>query len=179
MRVVGLDLAGSERNTTGFCIFEESGEKVVSTMLLHTDEEIVSGLKNACPDLIAVDAPLDFAGTDRECDIALRKYGVLPPTMHGMRTLAVRGTALAKKIRECQLEYVEVSVRASSKILGLNSKDDFVVQKRLMGLDLGGDITKRILSRDELDSVCAAVTGALHLLGESEVIANQVVIPRV
>ncbi len=179
MRVVGLDLAGVEKNATGFCFLEDSSGKTVTTSLVHNDGEILSGIDGVSPDIVAVDAPLDYAGVERVCDRSLRQYGVLPATMPGMRTLAGRGTLLAKKIRDAGFDCIEVSVRASSRILGIDGREDFTVQKRLLGLDLGGDISSRILTRDELDAVCCALTGYLYVMGDTETIEGQVVLPRV
>jgi predicted nuclease with RNAse H fold len=177
MRVVGLDLAGLPGNNTGVCTLEDGDERMVSASVVRSDEEIIEHILSCAPELVSVDAPLNYTGVERECDIFLRKFGQIPPSVRGMRVLADRGRILASRIAGSRIKCVEVCVRASANILGLSSKDDFTVQKRLLGLGLCGDISDRILSRDELDSIVAAVTGLLHLKGDTELLGGQVVLP--
>jgi predicted nuclease with RNAse H fold len=183
MRVVGLDLAGSPKNETGFCLLADSGgKKAVATRLLHSNEEILSELKASRPDLVAVDAPLIYHGERRGCDELLREYGALPVTLRGMETLAQRGKALAAELDDYGFAYIEVYAKASAKILGVYHKDDFPMQKAVMGLDLQGELNSRILTRDELDAVVAAVTGYLHLMGQTRTVGDSsgmVVLPKV
>jgi predicted nuclease with RNAse H fold len=164
MRVAGIDLAGNPRNDSGLCILDaEADGKVVSTRILHTDGEIIDLLLESKPVLTAVDAPLVYEGHNRECDSCLREYGALPVTLRGMEMLAVRGAGLARKFVENNIKYIEVFSTATAKILGFYSKDDFKLQKNMLALGLDGDINTRILSRDELDAILAAITGYLHL----------------
>ncbi|MFH1055908.1 MAG: hypothetical protein V1744_07455 [Candidatus Altiarchaeota archaeon] len=179
MRVVGLDLAGVPKNDTGYCLLED---KRVTTRLLHSDDGIISELKSAKPDLVAVDAPLVYDGSRRKCDELLREYGALPVTLRGMETLAVRGRALAGMLDAQGMKYVEVYATASAKILGVYSKDDFTMQKSMTALDLQGDVNTKILVRDELDAIMAAVTGYLHLVGGTRAVGDEsgtIVVPNV
>jgi predicted nuclease with RNAse H fold len=182
MRVLGVDLAGCERNPTGFCVLQADSVKSVETVLLHSDSEILGRISSLDADLVAIDAPLVYGGARRMCDELLRDYGVLPATLGGMETLALRGRRLAGFLDEAGVDYIEVSVRASAKILGLNAKKDFDYQKRIMGLDLSGCVNSRILCRDELDSIVAAITGFLNLTGLCEKVGEDggsIVVPRV
>ncbi|MBD3387663.1 MAG: DUF429 domain-containing protein [Candidatus Altiarchaeales archaeon] len=173
MRVVGLDLAGSPKNSTGFCILEVEGGKTVHTRLIHSDEEILSDVTSADPDLVAVDAPLIYEGVRRNCDDLLREYGALPVTLKGMEVLAERGRKIASDLKRLGLDYIEVFPTASAKILGVYSKNDFTLQKNMMALDLKGDLNTKILSRDELDAVLASLTGFLYLQGQSEPVGDE------
>ncbi len=183
MRVVGLDLAGSQRNDTGWCLLADTGGvKAVACRLLHSDDEIMSGLRDARPDLVAVDAPLTYSGARRACDEALREYGALPVTLRGMEALAVRGRGLAQKMRSGGFRFIEVNSQASARILGVYDRNDFTMQKAMMALDLEGDVNSKILSRDELDAVVAAVTGYLSLLSQTREVgddAGRVAVPDV
>jgi len=183
MRVVGLDLAGSQRNDTGWCLLAETGGvKAVACRIVHSDDEILSGLRDARPDIVAVDAPLTYSGARRACDEALREYGALPVTLRGMEILAERGRSLAEKMRVGGLRFIEVHSQASAKILGVYHKNDFTMQKNMMALDLAGDVNTKILSRDELDAVMAAVTGYLSLFSQTREVgddAGRVVVPNV
>ena len=183
MMVVGVDLAGSSKNETGFCVLTVEGErKTVETRVLHSDEDIFSAIAEAKPDLVAVDAPLRYDGVNRKCDELLRQYGALPATLPGMEVLARRGVSVARKLEEMGFGFIEVYSTASAKILGVYSKKEFEMQKNFLSLNLDGDINNKLLIKDELDAVSAAVTGFLHLVGQTKVVGDEsgfIVIPSV
>jgi uncharacterized protein len=183
MRVAGLDLAGSPKNQTGYCLLTcLAGGNEVVTRLLRSDEEIMAQLAQGKPDLVAVDAPLLYDGVRRRCDDLLRQYGALPVTLKGMETLALRGRGLAARLKAAGLANIEVHAVSCAKILGVWHKDDFTMQKAMMGLNLQGDVNTRILTRDELDAIMAAVTGYLHLIGQAETVGGAdgvIVVPKV
>ena len=169
-----MDLAGSPKNASGFCLLVESGGvKNVTTKVLHSDGEILAEVARAGSELVAVDAPMVYEGGSRRCDELMREYGALPVTLRGMETLARRGKALASEFSRMGVRYVEVFSTGSAKILGVYSKDDFTLQKNMMALDLQGDVNAKILSRDELDAVLAAVTGYLRILGETRDVGDE------
>ncbi|MFZ2456580.1 MAG: DUF429 domain-containing protein [Candidatus Altiarchaeia archaeon] len=183
MRFIGIDLAGSPKNDTGFCVLEVTGkDKILSVTLLHSDSEILEKIKKASPDLIAIDAPLTYAGVNRECDSILSSYGALPVTLRGMEVLARRGTNLAAELRKTGSKYIEVYSKASGKILGLYDVEESSVQRMLLSIGLCGDLERRILSRDEIDAVFAALTAYLHTTGATEEAGDEggkIVIPKV
>lgn len=182
MKVAGIDLAGSPKNPTGYCLLTVSGSKKnIETKILHSDEEILAKLDADRPSLVAVDAPLTFEGRNRECDRLLKEYGALPPTLPGMSVLAKRGTELAKRLSS-SFQIIEVYATASAKILGVYHKDEFRFQKNVMSLDLDGDVNTRFLSRDELDAILAAITAYLHAEGQTKPVGGGdgvIVIPNV
>ncbi|MFH1403203.1 MAG: hypothetical protein ABIH11_02925 [Candidatus Altiarchaeota archaeon] len=174
MRVAGLDLAGSPKNESGLCVLEvESDVKSVSTSILYSDEDIVGRLLDVKPKLVAVDAPMVYNGENRGCDALLHDYGALPVTLKGMEMLAIRGVGIARQLRENSMEYVEVYSKATARILGLYSKDDFRMQKNMVSLNLEGDINSRLLSRDELDAILAAITGYLYIEGQTRSVGGE------
>jgi uncharacterized protein len=183
MRFIGIDLAGSPKNDTGFCILEVTGEdKVLAVTLLHSDSEILEKIQKATPDLIAIDAPLTYAGINRECDSILSSYGALPVTLRGMEVLARRGTALAAELRKSGCKYIEVYAKASGKILGLYHEEESSVQRMLLAIGLQGDLERRILSRDEIDAIFAALTAYLYTTGSTEDVGDErgiVALPKV
>ncbi|MFH1787945.1 MAG: hypothetical protein ABH834_01035 [Candidatus Altiarchaeota archaeon] len=182
MKVCGLDLAGLPKNPSGFCVLvDEDGVKTVRVKILFSDDEIVRELDDASPDVVALDAPATFSGHNRACDRELEQYGALPVTLPGMEVLARRGTNLAGRIAG-KHKLVEVYAKASAKILGVYAKDDFACQKKLLSLDLSGDPNQRMLTRDELDAVFAAMTGYLHLMGQTKEVGDEdgrIIIPDV
>jgi predicted nuclease with RNAse H fold len=180
MRVVGLDLAGSPKNPTGYCILDYDERKTVKVGILRGDDEIIDLVKSAGPKLVAIDAPLTYAGVRRSCDEILREYGAIPATMRGMETLAFRGVSLSGRLKSEGFDCIEVFATGTGKILGVFDRDDFKLQKNLMALGIVGDMGDRILVRDELDAILCALTALLHLLAETRTIGDEggrVVVP--
>ncbi len=183
MKVGGIDLAGNPKNDTGFCIMQTTDDrKHVSTSILHSDSEIIDILKETKPDLVAVDAPLNYIGKNRECDSELHDYGVLPVTLRGMETLAIRGCALAKKLEEHNIDFIEVSSKSTAKILGLHNKKERIMQKNLITSGIEGSIDQRMLSKDELDAIFAAITAYLHINNKTTTAGKEdeiIIIPKI
>jgi len=183
VKIVGVDLAGKPENPTGYSVLTEIGDKKhVESRILYSDQDITSSIESDKPDLVAIDAPLIYEGENRLCDEKLSRYGALPVTLPGMTYLANRGNRLAEKIGEKNFDYIEVHPTSSAKILGVYSKDNFQFQKNIMKLDLDGDFTSRIMSRDELDSLIAAMTGYLHLSDETTSVGDdsgRIIIPEI
>ena len=94
-------------------------------------------------------------------------------TLKGMEVLAVRGASIAKKLQDKKIRHIEVLSKATAKILGFYSKDDFILQKNIMELGLDGDVNTRLLSRDELDAVLAAITGYLYQEGQVKTVGGE------
>jgi predicted nuclease with RNAse H fold len=173
MRVVGLDLSGSPKNETGFCLLvAEEGDKNVQTGIIHTNDDIIAKVLASKPDVVCIDAPLTYDGGRRKCDEILAELGALPVTLRGMESLAIRGRGLAQQLRKQGVDCIEVFAAGSAKTLGVFSKDDLTMQKAIMGLDLKGDLDARILTRDELDAIVAAMTGYLHLMGQTKAVGD-------
>jgi predicted nuclease with RNAse H fold len=168
MIVIGIDLAGSEKNATGFCILKSDGKsKILKTMLLRKDEDIIFQCDLLNPDLIAIDAPLTPARNAymRPCDEELAEYGALPHSLRGMAYLVERGLKLGNALKS-KHKVIEVYNNATAKILGYHDKKDIDMQKHLAHM-LGGELKERIMKRDELDAISAALTGFLYLQGKT------------
>ncbi len=182
-RVVGIDLAGSEKNDTGFCLLVGGGaEKKVNTALLKGDADILLQCRLANPDLVAIDAPLTRAnnGYMRLADEELKQYGALPQNLRGMACLVDRGVKLGAELRK-EFKVIEVCNNATAKILGIYDKGDSAMQKRLAAM-LEGDLKSRMLKRDELDAICAALAGFLHAQGKAAEVGDEegkIAVPKV
>lgn len=163
---VGIDLAGLEKNKTGFCILKGN---IAETFVLHTDDEIVENVEKVKPDVVGIDAPLIYPPKIRECDKLLKKYGAMPPTMKSMSILSKRGFFLAKKLKDFNV--IEVFSTGNAKILGIYSRDVNVMIQGLLGFGLV--VNNRISTRDEVDSIIAAFTGGLWLQGRAEKIGDK------
>jgi len=183
MKLIGIDLAGNPRNGSGFCILDvKDNEKIVTLKILYSDEEIIENVLKNKPDLVAIDAPLTYNGRNRRCDSDLFKYGALPVTLKGMEMLALRGTSIAKKLRNLNIDTIEVFATASGKILGFYNKNEKIMQRNLILSGLRGDIEKRFLTKDEIDAIFSAITAFLHLNNSSEEVGDddgKIVIPKI
>lgn len=183
MRVVGIDLAGSEKNDTGFCVLLSDGNgKKVKTTLLKSDEEIKLQCQLVQPDLIAIDAPLTPARNAymRLAEEELKSYGALPQNLRGMTYLVERGIRLGNQLKN-NYKVIEVYNNATAKILGFYEKKDFDMQKKLAEM-LEGELKNRLMKRDELDSISAALTGFLYMQGKTQEVGDdegKIVIPKV
>ena len=114
MKILGIDLAGSEKRKTGICILNENLEAIC--FYVFKDKEILDLVKKEKPDLISIDAPLSLPKGRkslkrkskihfRECDKELWKFGIkfFPITLGPMRKLTERGIKL-KKILEKKIQ---------------------------------------------------------------------------
>jgi predicted nuclease with RNAse H fold len=179
MVVIGLDPAGMSKNETGIAVFEN---KKVKTHLVHEDDEILEVVEKEGPELIAVDAPLSKPkqGSFREADLVLREYGTLPLNMRGMITLTERGVGLKEKLSKYKV--IEVFPRATDIILGYWDKDERRMQKKILEFGITGDPEKRMLTKDEVDAISAAITGYLYLQGKAKEVGDEegkIIIPEV
>ncbi len=176
MRVVGLDLAGSEKRTTGFCFMTERMD--CKTLPLHTDSEIMKSTLDSKPDVVSIDAPLclpkgrkslEQRGPPhlRACDRALLKMHIrfFPITLGPMRMLTARGIALKKKLERKGLEVIESFPGSAQDVLGMPRKQQGLekLRKALIKYGIGGDTRKKEMTHDELDGITCAIVGLKYL----------------
>lgn len=162
MKIIGLDLAGKEKNPTGFCVLiEECGKVKTETKVFYYDKDILDEIKKENPDLIAVDAPFTFPGEGyfREGDKLLMERGFKPlsPRFPNMMELVRRARRFLKVLSGYDI--IEVFPQASAKILGMewNKKE----------------------SKDKFDALAAAMTGMYYLKGKYEALGKEkIIIPK-
>lgn len=163
---VGIDLAGKEKNITGFAVLKNGTFK---TKKLFRNEEIIRWVKNSNPDIIAIDSPFSLPEEKffRDCDLELIKMGfkVLSPRFKNMEILVKRCRTLLSEFNKMNFKAIEVFPRAVEKILGINKEK---VEKNL------GKISK-----DEFDAVLCAIMGRLYLKNEFRVVGrkHKIIIP--
>ena len=172
--VIGIDLAASNKNPTGWAILKNRN---VKTQLLYTDKEILENTLHNNPALIAIDAPLSlpknnefFRKTDKE--MIKKGYRVLPPNFPAMKKLTLRAISLNKVIEEKTYKAIEVHPTSTRKALEMPLKDWKAIQENLKTLGLKGEIETKPLATHEIDAVTAALTAVLHLQSQTESIGN-------
>jgi uncharacterized protein len=183
--VLGLDLAGSPRRTTGCCALY--GRSDARCTVAQSDDEIRAVVRATSPVLILVDAPLslprgratieDRSGPHlRECDRELlrRRIRFFPITLGPMRMLTERGMRLAGELRSEGYDVLEGYPGASQDLLGIPRKQEGLaaVRRGLRRLGLRGDLLHRRLTHDELDAVTIAWVAREHLAGRALVIGD-------
>jgi uncharacterized protein len=179
MVVAGIDLAGTERGRTGFCILGRDGR--TSTSVLGTDEQILAAVRTAAPAVVSIDAPLFLpAGRPsietrgpphlRASDRILLALGIrfFPITLGPMRTLTARGMRLRAKLEAEGFRTIEGYPGAGQDLLGIPRKGEGVDRLRagLVRSGLTGDIESPETTHDELDAASAAYLGDRYLAGD-------------
>jgi predicted nuclease with RNAse H fold len=177
MKILGIDLAGSEKRKTGICILNEKLE--ANCFCVFKNKEILNLIEKEEPDLIAIDAPLSLPKGRkslkrkskihfRKCDKELWKFKIkfFPITLGPMRKLTERGIKL-RKILEKKYKVIEVYPGATQDILKIPRKQKGI-EKLKKGLEkLGIKFFKKNLNGDELDATACAFTGILFLKGKT------------
>ncbi|MEM5766304.1 MAG: DUF429 domain-containing protein [Candidatus Aenigmatarchaeota archaeon] len=196
MRIVGIDLAGSEKRVTGFCFIDENLN--CETIALHSDKEIVKETLKRDPDIISIDAPLCLpkgrktlenkgAPHLRACDRELLKMRIkfFPLTLGPMRSLTKRGMKLKKFLEKKGYKVIESFPGAAQDILKMPRKQEGreKLRKALIKFGFKGDVEKNKITDDELDAITSALVGKLFLennylaIGDPE--EGLIILPRV
>lgn len=171
MRVVGLDLSGSEKKPSGWALMEARG--FVASRLLYSDSEIIEATLTARPVLVAIDAPLTLpkSGLSRYVDRKMHKLGypVLPPLCNSMIGLTYRGIKIAKEIERSEINVIEVHPSSARKAMKIptKNKEEIIRIFREMGLEISSSITFH-----EIDAITSCIVSILYLRGECEVVGD-------
>lgn len=155
--VIGIDLAGKDKNPTGICVLGDKTE----TKSLFSDEEIINEVTRIKPDLVAIDAPLSFpaSGYYRQCEelLSARGFKPLSPLFPYMRILVERGMKLKAEFEKIGIKVIEVFPKASESILGLNKTEH--------------------ANEHEYDALVCALTGKSYLDGNYEDLSG-IIVPK-
>lgn len=183
--VVGIDLAGSERRNTGFCVMD--AEMKCLTATLHTDKEIVESTFGARPSVVSIDAPLflpkgrksiEDRGPPhfRECDRELLRMHIrfFPISLGPMRMLTARGMRLRASLESEGLEVIESFPGAVQDLLHMPRKQEGLprLARALIKYGVILDRTEEELNGDELDGVTSALVGLLYKKGRYRAIGD-------
>ncbi|MEM2929080.1 MAG: DUF429 domain-containing protein [Nitrososphaerota archaeon] len=174
MKVIGIDLAGTENRPTGFCIMDDKMN--VITKILYKDREIIRNILEENPKIIAIDAPLSLPKGRRslekksnihlrECDKELlrNKIKFFPITLGPMRELTKRGIKLKKILNKKGFEVIEVYPGGAQDLLKIPRKSKSIkgLRKGLEKLGIKG--LSENMTDHELDAVTSAFTAKLYL----------------
>ena len=169
MRFVGVDLAGSPKRPTGWALLDG---RTIMVKELYTDNEILTETVQACPTLVAIDAPLTMPreGALRRADREMRRLGypVLPPLLPGMKMLTHRAMRLVGNLRKFGVEVIEIHPTSARRALGMPLKDWDEIQRVFLKLGFCGGWSGRRLSPHEIDAITAAIVALLHVCGETQ-----------
>lgn len=190
LRVVGIDLTGSESRPTGWCSLV--GRKA-ETKLERTDDEIIEATCDARPDLVSIDSPLslpvgrlsaldsdpgrDTYGIMRECERTLKRRGVnvYPCLIPSMQNLTQRGIRLATHFRSLGIPVIESYPGAAQDIMNIPRKraslDQLKHGLKLFGIT--GEFIDKPVTHDEVDAVTSAVVGLFFWCGKFEALGNE------
>lgn len=183
--VVGIDLAGSERRNTGFCVMDS--EMRCTTAVLHTDKEVLDHTCRAKPSVVSIDAPLflpkgrnsledrgppHFRGCDRELQRMHIRF--FPISLGPMRMLTARGIRLRGALEARGIEVIESFPGAIQDLLRMPRKQAglplLARALRDYGISMGKPDGE--LNGDELDAVTSALVGLLYRRGEYRAIGD-------
>ena len=177
--IIGLDLAGSPKRPTGFCILRGLRAE---TKNLFSDDEILAAIGETHPGLVAIDAPLHLPpgrssiherndSHYRPCDLELRRRKIpfFPITLGPMRGLTERGMRLRAELEGKGIRTVEMYPGGAQDVWGIPraARDRKGLRRGLVKRGLKGLRTDG--SDHELDAASGALVGRLFLQGRAEV----------
>ena len=190
LRVVGVDLTGSEGRPSGWCLLD--GSKA-TTCSIKEDDALISSTLAARPHLVSIDSPLSLPkgrmsvsdddpgrnefGIMRYCERALKKRGinVYPALIPSMQKLTARGIRLAARLRRLGVPVIESYPGAAQDIMGIPRKRASLEMLRdgLAEFGIRGAYLETQVSHDELDAITAAVVGVFFWSGKFESLGTE------
>jgi uncharacterized protein YprB with RNaseH-like and TPR domain/predicted nuclease with RNAse H fold/dephospho-CoA kinase len=190
MKVVGIDLTGSESRPSGWCLLDGS---FAVTQRIGADEDIIRATMETGPSLVSIDSPLSLPigritvtdddpgrkmyGITRYCERVLKKRGinVYPSLIQSMQALTARGIRLARRFRELGIPVIESYPGAAQDIINIPRKraDLGLLKKGLNDFGLKGRFVDELVSHDELDAITSAIVGLFFISGRFEGLGNE------
>jgi predicted nuclease with RNAse H fold/dephospho-CoA kinase len=187
--VVGIDLTGSERRPSGWCVLRGASAE---TAMIASDDEVVARISALRPSVVSIDSPLSLpfgrthvgdddptresAGIMRRCERELKRRGinVYPCLLPSMQALTERGIRLATRLRALGVPVIESYPGAAQDIMGIPRKGagEHFLKQGLAEFGIEGDFLKSAVSHDELDAITAALVGSFFLAGKYEALAG-------
>jgi uncharacterized protein YprB with RNaseH-like and TPR domain/predicted nuclease with RNAse H fold/dephospho-CoA kinase len=187
LRVVGIDLTGSEARPSGWCLLD--GKNVI-TAQVHADSDLIARTIAAKPHLVSIDSPLSLpkgrisvddenhdAGIMRHCERLLKRRGVnvYPALIPSMKRLTARGIAMADAFRKAGIPVIESYPGAAQDIMNIPRKRAGIefLEMGLAEFGVAGPFLKAPVSHDELDAITSAIVGAFFWSGKYESLGEE------
>ena len=188
-KIVGIDLTGSEKRATGWCLLE--GAHAI-TKLISTDNDLIAETIRHNPEIISIDSPLSIPigrtsffdddparekyGITRECERIMAKRGIksYPCLIQSMQKLTERGMLLASQFRTLGYTVIESYPGAAQDIIGIPRKGkslEYLV-KGLKDFGVIGAFDHPNVSHDEIDAITSAIVGYFYLANKYEALGN-------
>jgi uncharacterized protein YprB with RNaseH-like and TPR domain/predicted nuclease with RNAse H fold/dephospho-CoA kinase len=185
--VIGIDLTGSERRPSGWCVLRGND---VSTQLVGSDQALIAQAALWQPGIVSIDSPLSLPagrasvsdddpnraeyGITRQCERTLRKRGinVYPCLLPSMQKLTARGIALATAFRQLGIPVIESYPGVVQDIIGLPRKRASLDLLRAGLTDFGLLGVRSDASHDELDAITSALVGYFFWTDQYEALGN-------
>lgn len=176
LKVVGIDLTGSEARPSGWCLLEG---REVATARLGGDEEIIARTVKERPHVVSIDSPLTLPegrlsvhdddpgrkqfGIMRFSERVLKKRGVnvYPALIPSMQRLTGRGIRLANAFRDRGFPVIESYPGAAQDIMGIPRKRKGLeyLEQGLAEFGVSGGFVRQQVTHDELDAITSAIVG--------------------
>ncbi|MBD2129589.1 ribonuclease H-like domain-containing protein [Microcoleus sp. ZQ-A2] len=189
IRVVGIDLCGSETRPSGWSLLE--GDHAL-TQRLKSDADIIAATIDVKPTLVSIDSPLSLPkgrisvddadpgrkvfGITRSCERILKKRGisVYPSLIQSMQTLTARGIRLATYFRSQGIPVIESYPGAAQDIMNIPRKRASLelLKSGLVELGIRGEFCNQPISHDELDAITSSIVGLFFWSGKFEALGN-------
>ncbi len=189
LRIVGIDLTGSEERPSGWCLLE--GEHAF-TRRIGSDTDLIKATLDTKPTLVSIDSPLSLPqgrtsvgdddpgrrkyGITRYCERILKKRGVnvYPCLINSMQRLTARGMRLAAQFRSMGIPVIESYPGAAQDIMKIPRKRASLefLAKGLAEFGIKGDFLDCPVSHDELDAITSALVGLFFWSGKFEALGN-------
>lgn len=189
LRVIGIDLTGSEKRESGWCLLDGSN---ATTLRLGTDHELLAATIEANPTLISIDSPLSLPrgrtrvtdddegrvqfGIMRECERILKARGVnvYPSLIKSMQALTARGIRLASSFRKLGFPVIESYPGAAQDIMAIPRKRKGLdyLKNGLRDFGVRGEFLTKDVSHDEVDAITSALVGVFFWTGKFEALGN-------
>jgi uncharacterized protein YprB with RNaseH-like and TPR domain/predicted nuclease with RNAse H fold/dephospho-CoA kinase len=187
--IVGVDLTGSEKRPSGVCVLKGADAQ---TAMVASDDEIVSIVLKANPEIVSIDSPLSLPkgrtrvsdddpgrlefGIMRICERTLKRRGinVYPCLLPSMQRLTARGIAIADRLRRLGYPVIESYPGAAQDIMGIPRKGagEHLLKLGLKGFGVSGPYQDSPVKHDELDAITSALVGTFFLSGLYEALTG-------
>lgn len=190
LRIVGLDLTGSEARPSGWCFLEGC---TAVTRTIRYEEEMIDAITHWRPHLVSIDSPLslprgrrhvgdddptrDEFGIMRQCERTLKRRGinVYPCLLPSMQRLTARGIRLASTLRRLGVPVIESYPGAAQDIMNIPRKraGENLLKDGLRLFGIKGDYLEQKVTHDELDAITSAIVGLYFWAGRFEALGDE------